>query len=74
MNTVGRTLILIGLFLVVFGSLLLFAERLFPFFGRLPGDIALTRKNLTLFIPFTTMLVLSVAVTLVMNILSRWMK
>ncbi len=74
MNAIARTLIVFGIILILSGFLLLFAGRFFPYFGHLPGDIVLTRKNTTIFFPFTTMLVVSIVLTIVLNLLSRWMK
>ena len=41
-------------------------------FGKLPGDITYQKKNITVFAPFGTMIVVSVILTLIMNFLSRW--
>lgn len=39
--------------------------------GLLPGDIVIRRGNFTLMLPIVTMLVLSVVVTIVLNIFFR---
>ncbi|NLJ55763.1 MAG: DUF2905 domain-containing protein [Firmicutes bacterium] len=39
--------------------------------GRLPGDILIKRENLTVYIPFTTMLLLSIILTLIFNFWRR---
>ena len=41
-------------------------------FGNLPGDITYQKKNLTVFAPFGTMLLISVILTVILNIFSRW--
>jgi hypothetical protein len=58
----SRTLVLLGLILVAAGLLWSWIDRLG--LGRLPGDIVVERPNFTLYIPITTGLVISVAVTL----------
>ncbi len=57
----GGILILIGLFL--WGKL--------PFLGRLPGDIRIERDGYVIYIPITTMLLISAILTLVSYIFRR---
>lgn len=57
-----RLLIVVGLMLVVAGLLWPWLARL-PL-GRLPGDLVLDRPGLKVFLPLTTMLVLSLALSL----------
>jgi DUF2905 family protein len=62
----GRTLIILGLFLVAAGLLFSFGARL-PFrLGRLPGDIYIRGKNSTFYFPLTTCIVLSILLSAVM--------
>ena len=51
MNGLGRTLITVGLVLLGAGLLFTFAPRLFTWFGRLPGDIAIKRENFSFYFP-----------------------
>ncbi len=41
------------------------------FLGRLPGDIVIQKENFTLYLPFGSMLLLSVVFSLLLNIW-RW--
>jgi len=66
----GRLLIVMGLLIVVLGVILLLAGRV-PFLGRLPGDIVYQRGNFTLYIPLMTMLLLSLILTILLNLLFR---
>jgi hypothetical protein len=66
----GRLLILAGLGLAAVGVVLVFAGRL-PFLGRLSGDIVIQRDSWTLYFPLATMLLLSLVLTLVLNLLAR---
>lgn len=72
MSRLGRMLIYIGLLTAAVGVMLIIAGKLKIPFGRLPGDITYQRKNLTVFAPFGTMLVVSVILSLLLNIFSRW--
>lgn len=68
----GKTLIVMGLLLAAVGAFLLLAGKLDLPFGKLPGDITYQKKNLTVFAPFGSMLLISIVITLILNIFSRW--
>lgn len=67
----GKLLIIAGLALVVFGSLLLLGNRLNLPFGRLPGDIVWRGKNTTFYFPWVTCLILSLIGSLLLWLLNR---
>lgn len=59
MQQTGKLILIAGLALVVIGAILwLFGPRL-SFLGKLPGDIRIQKENFTMYIPITTMLLLS---------------
>ena len=58
-----RLMISLGLLIAAIGLLWPWLSRL-PI-GRLPGDILIDRPGLKLFAPFTTMVVLSLALSLI---------
>lgn len=62
----AKLLISIGLVLVVLGCIWHFAPGLLNWFGRLPGDIHIDTPNSKVFIPVTSMLVVSVIISLVL--------
>lgn len=65
----GNLIMLIGAGMVVIGALIRYAPGLFSWFGNLPGDINLDRDGSRVFIPITSMIVVSVALTLIANLL-----
>ena len=70
----GRTLMLLGIVLVVVGGGLWLAGAAgarIPFLGRLPGDIHVQRDNWSFYIPLTTSILVSVILTLILALLSR---
>jgi hypothetical protein len=70
----GRLLLIFGGVLVVVGLLLSFGSRL-PFrLGRLPGDIVYEGKNSTFYFPVVTCILLSVALTALMWLVSLFRK
>jgi hypothetical protein len=70
MPEIGRLLIAVGLAIVVVGVLLTFAGRI-PLLGRLPGDIVVQRDNFTCAVPLATMLLLSLLLTVILNLIAR---
>jgi len=68
---VGRGLIIAGLLLVGLGLVLHFAPWLLSWFGRLPGDIRIEGENGRVFIPMTSMILISLGLTLILNLLNR---
>ena len=72
MQQIGRMLLFMGIILALAGIVLILAGKLDLPFGHLPGDITYQKKNITVFAPLGTMLVISIIITLVLNIISRW--
>ena len=67
----GRTLIWIGGGLLALGLLFVLIGKI-PGLGRLPGDILIQRENLTIYIPLGSMILVSVVLTLLLNLIARW--
>ncbi len=63
MGGLGRTLILVGLVLVVAGLLVSYSSRI-PWLGRLPGDFTFRSGGLTVYLPLGTCLLLSLVFSL----------
>jgi uncharacterized membrane protein len=66
----GRMILYIGIILVLIGGFFILMGKV-PWIGRLPGDIVYRREGLTIFIPITTMTLISLILTLLMNIVWR---
>jgi len=60
-----------GIVLVAVGLALRFAPGLLTWFGRLPGDISIERDGVRVFIPITSMIIVSLVLTLIVNLLLR---
>lgn len=67
----GKVLIALGILLVVAGVVLVYAPWLISWFGRLPGDIRIERDGGSVFIPITSMVIVSIVVSLILNIFFR---
>jgi Zn-dependent protease with chaperone function len=66
----GPILVLLGIAIVVIGLLVWWGG--FGWFGHLPGDIRVERENVHLYVPIISMLVISVVLSLLLNLISRF--
>lgn len=67
----GKLLVVIGAVLLVIGAALLYAPWLLGWFGKLPGDISYRTGNTRVYIPITSMIVVSVVLTLLVALFRR---
>lgn len=67
----SNILIVVGASLLAVGVALRYFPGLFSWFGNLPGDIRRETENTTVFIPITSMLVVSVVVSVVLSLVGR---
>ena len=67
---VGRLLLVGGVILVVLGLVLMLAPNL-PVIGKLPGDIHIQTDNVHIYIPLGTMLLVSLMLTIALNLVNR---
>ena len=68
----GKVLIITGLSLALLGAIFVLAGRI-PFLGRLPGDLVIQRDGFSFLLPVTSMIVLSVLLTVLMNLVGRFL-
>ena len=67
----ARGLIIAGVLLLAIGVILQYAPWLLNWFGRLPGDIRIETGRSKVFIPITSMIVVSLIITLIINLFKR---
>jgi hypothetical protein len=70
LGQLGRVILIGGATLVVVGLVLVALARLVPG-GRLPSDFVLTRGPVTCFVPLATSLLLSLLLTILLNLWAR---
>ena len=70
LSGLGRLIIIMGVLLVLVGLVLLLGGKI-PFLGRLPGDFVVRRDGFTLFAPIATMIIVSLVLTVLINIILR---
>ena len=71
MAELGKALLGLGVLLVVVGGALLLAGRFGVPLGRLPGDISYRGKNVSVFFPLGTSILLSVVLSVIFYLISR---
>ncbi len=73
MEDLAKLLILFGVVMVAIGGALLLVGRV-PFLGHLPGDITISGSGFTCFLPLATSILLSILLTLLLNVIVRLTK
>jgi hypothetical protein len=74
MERQGKLIMLIGALVVLAGLIVWLAGDKLRFLGRLPGDIRWESDNTKVFIPITTMILVSVVLSLIMWLVQKWGK
>ncbi|KJS11070.1 MAG: hypothetical protein VR67_15035 [Peptococcaceae bacterium BRH_c8a] len=65
--SIGKVILGFGFIMVLVGGLLMIAGKVTGL-GRLPGDILVQRGNFTFYFPVVTMVLVSLLLTLVLNL------
>ncbi|MBU0579639.1 MAG: DUF2905 domain-containing protein [Candidatus Margulisbacteria bacterium] len=65
MSSFAKIFIILGSIFLLIGLILFFFDKI-PYFGKLPGDILIKKKNFTLYFPITTMILLSIILSIIM--------
>jgi hypothetical protein len=74
MENIGKLIVGIGFILVIVGLCFwLFGDRL-GWLGHLPGDIVIKRPGFTLYVPITSMLIISIVLSLALSLIYRFLK
>jgi len=70
---IGKTLVIFGGFMVVVGLALMYSDKI-PLLGKLPGDIHIRKDHTEFYFPIVTSLVLSLALSGLMWLISYFTK
>jgi hypothetical protein len=70
MPEIGKLLIIVGGFILVVGLFMSLGLRI-PYLGKLPGDISIDRGNVHFYFPIVTGLLLSLVLTILLNVFFR---
>ena len=70
MEGIGRALIFVGIAIAVLGLAFVLAPKI-PLLGKLPGDLVFRRGDATFYFPLATSILVSIAITVILNIALR---
>jgi len=73
MENISRYVVLVGIGLIVVGAILYGLAKLNIPLGRLPGDIHIEGPNGSFSFPIVTCIILSVVLTVVLNLIGRFL-
>ena len=68
---IGRLLVGVGILILVLGLIFVFFGDKLGWLGNLPGDLRFERGNTRVYIPIATMILLSILLTLIINIFRK---
>ena len=74
MESIARYLMLGGIILFLIGGGIYLASKFGIPLGRLPGDIRIEGENGSFYFPITSSIVVSVLLTVILNIISRFLQ
>lgn len=71
MTNPGKILLIAGILLIIAGLIIYFAGEKLGWIGHLPGDIRIVKENVRVYIPITTMILISVLLTLIIRVIRK---
>jgi hypothetical protein len=72
MAELGKLLVTFGVILIAAGIVVMLLGRMNLPLGRLPGDFLYRGKNTTIYFPLATSVVVSVVLSILLYLVSRW--
>ena len=74
MAEIGKSVIFIGIMIVIIGIIFNFSDKL-PFnLGRLPGDIIYKKESLSFYFPITTSIIISIILSLLLYLFGKFFR
>ena len=74
MTDLGRALITAGAVILFLGIAVTLFGRFFPQAGNLPGDLKYEGENVKIYAPFMTMIIVSIVLTIILNVINRFFR
>ena len=76
---IGKLLLFLGIGLALLGGTFIVGAKLLaddrlPWLGKLPGDIRIERKGFSCYFPLATSILISLLLTLILNIVVRLLR
>jgi hypothetical protein len=67
----GKYIMVAGAIIILLGVVIYFFHDKLNWIGRLPGDIRIEKENFRFYFPITTMIIFSLAITIIIQIIKR---
>ena len=67
----GKWIIIIGVFIILIGVVIYFFHDKLNWIGKLPGDIKIEKENFRFYFPFTTMILFSLIISLIVQLIKK---
>ena len=67
----AKIIIVLGVLLVIIGVIFQFAPWMLNWFGKLPGDIYFEYERVKVYLPITSMVIISIILSLIIRFLKR---
>jgi len=74
MINTGKILIIIGAFILLIGLIITFSNHKFEWLGNMPLDFKYENKTTKIYAPFGTMILISILLSIMINLISKWFK
>ena len=74
MNDIGKYMIMMGVMLILIGSVIYLLGDKTSWFGNLFGDMKYEGQNVKVYAPFASMIVASIILTLILNVVTRFFR
>ncbi|MCG6169581.1 DUF2905 domain-containing protein [Leptospira sp. FAT2] len=74
MESFAKPFLVLGALFLFLGLLFLYGSKIsiFEFLGKLPGDIRIERENFKFYFPFTTSILISVLISLILFLIQKF--
>lgn len=70
-SAIGKSILLIGIIIAIIGALIMLSPKI-PFIGKLPGDLYYKKKNITIYFPLATSILLSLLISLILYLIRKF--
>ncbi len=71
MQNTGKIIFISGILIALIGLAIWLLGNKLSWFGNLPGDIRIRKENFSVFIPVTTMIILSIVLSLLLWLIRK---
>ncbi len=72
-SNTGKYIIVFGILIILAGIIIYFFHDKLHWIGRLPGDVRIERENSRFYFPITSMIILSLLLTILINIIKKFL-